>query len=259
VEVTIDGARQRGLLERGLCTEPLDWYSGDSPWGGPIASPQTCVHSLYTWAAGAIRRRAEAHGRGAGVGLFGAIELEQRTGPLLLDTTYAMRGRVLGIGQSPRTEYVWFETVAVDPSTGEDRAAMVMQLRWMRSGAEDAEPEWAAAPATTTAVSSATTTTPPPPALATLRLEAAALPDHGVGVVQWDSETVVLLDDGGAVVASGARSTAWSCSATSRRPRCRRTVASPATPSARARCSVAVHRTTTRLASRSPTSADNGC
>ena len=133
IEVKIDGDRQRGLLERGLCTEPLDWYAGDSPWGGPIATPQSCVHSLYTWAAAAIRRRAEEHGGGAGVGLFGAIELEQRTGPLLLDTTYAMRGRILGIGQSPRTEYVWFETVAADPSSGEDRAAMVMQLRWMKA------------------------------------------------------------------------------------------------------------------------------
>jgi hypothetical protein len=132
-EVTVEGARQLGMLERDLCTEPLDWYAGGSPWGGPIAMPQTCVHHLYTFAANAIGRRARDNGGGGGVGLFGAIELEQRSGPLQLDTTYAMRGRILGIGQSPRTEYVWFETVAADPSTGNDVSAMVMQLRWMKA------------------------------------------------------------------------------------------------------------------------------
>ena len=133
VDVTVPGEQQRERIERGLCTEPLDWYTGDSPWGGPIATPQTCVHHLYSFAAAAIRRKASERGGGGGVGLFGAIELEQRSGPLLLGTTYSMRGRVLGIGQSPRTEYVWFETVAADPSSGEDRAAMVMQLRWMKA------------------------------------------------------------------------------------------------------------------------------
>jgi hypothetical protein len=133
-EVLVDGDRQRGMLERGLCTEPLGWYTGDSPWGGPIATPQTCVHHLYTFAANAIGRRARDNGGGGGVGLFGAIELEQRSGPLLLDESYAMSGRILGIGQSPRTEYVWFETVATDGGgSGTERAAMVMQLRWMKA------------------------------------------------------------------------------------------------------------------------------
>lgn len=132
-EVVVDGERQRMLLANDLCTEPLDWYADESPWGGPIASPQTCVHNLYTFAAGHIARRAKESGGGGGVGLFGAIELVQHSGPLQLDTTYTMRGTVLGVGQSPRTEYVWFETTALDPETGAPRAGMVMQLRWMKA------------------------------------------------------------------------------------------------------------------------------
>ena len=130
-EVTIDGARQQRLLENRLVTEPLDWYSGESPWGGPIAAPQSSVHDLYTFAANHIGRTVRE--RGGGVGLFGAIELRNLRGPLLLDTTYAMDGTVLGVGQSPKTEYVWFETTAHDPRTDDPVAGLIMQLRWMKA------------------------------------------------------------------------------------------------------------------------------
>ena len=129
-EITIDGARQEGLLERGHVTDPLDWYSGDSPWGGPIACPQSAVHQLYTFAANHIGGQT-VRTRGGGVGLFGCIEVAHRSGPLLLDRTYVMNGVVLGVGQSPKTEYVWFETSAHDD--GRLVAQLVMQLRWMKA------------------------------------------------------------------------------------------------------------------------------
>ena len=128
-EVTIDGARQEGLLARGHVTDPLDWYSGESPWGGPIACPQSAVHELYTFAANQIGKTVR--NRGGGVGLFGCIEVAHRSAPLLLDRTYLMNGVVLGVGQSPKTEYVWFETSAHDD--GRLVAQLVMQLRWMKA------------------------------------------------------------------------------------------------------------------------------
>jgi hypothetical protein len=128
-EVTIDGARQEGLLSRGHVTDPLDWYADESPWGGPIACPQSAVHELYTFAAAEIGKTVR--NRGGGVGLFGCIEVAHRTGPLLLDRTYVMDGVVLGVGQSPKTEYVWFETSARDD--GRLVAQLVMQLRWMKA------------------------------------------------------------------------------------------------------------------------------
>jgi hypothetical protein len=44
-----------------------------------------------------------------------------------------MYSRILGHGQSPFSANQWFETVAADPATGAERAAMLMQLRWMKA------------------------------------------------------------------------------------------------------------------------------
>jgi len=121
--------RQLELLERGLVTEPLDWYRGDSPWGGAVVCPQHMVHVLYTAAVAHISPIVAK--TGGGVGLFGAIELEQVNGPLLLDRDYDFGGRILAVGESPKTEYTWFEVIASDAGTPISR--MLMQLRWMKA------------------------------------------------------------------------------------------------------------------------------
>lgn len=109
-----------------VITEVLDWYT-DSPWNGPIASPATMVHFLYEHPARVIGRTA-----GKAVGLFGAIEVRNEDGPLVLDRTYRVGGEILAVGQSPKTEYVWFESHA-DTLDGRRVAAMRMQLRWMKA------------------------------------------------------------------------------------------------------------------------------
>jgi hypothetical protein len=110
-----------------VITEPLDWYSGSSPWGGPIASPATMVHFLYAHPARVIGSKA-----GRAVGLFGAIEVRHMNGPLVLDETYRVGGEVVAVGESPKTEYVWFESYADTPD-GKRVAEMRMQLRWMKA------------------------------------------------------------------------------------------------------------------------------
>jgi hypothetical protein len=121
--------RQQELLDGGLVSEPLDWYRGDSPWGGAVVLPQQLVHVLYTTAVahlGPIVAKT-----GGGVGLFGAIEIAYGHGPLLVDRDYDFGGRILAVGESPKTEYTWFEVTASD-----DRgtvATMLMQLRWMKA------------------------------------------------------------------------------------------------------------------------------
>ena len=94
---------------KAVITEWMPFYD-DSPWGGPIASPATTVHFLYGHPAKVIGRSA-----GRAVGLFGAIEVRNENGPLLLDRTYTVGGEILAVGQSPKTEYVWFETHADAP------------------------------------------------------------------------------------------------------------------------------------------------
>ena len=107
-------------------TEPLDWYVGDSPWGGPIANPSGVVTLLWQKAT----RTFGAHSGGA-VGLFGAIEIRHHRGPVLVDRPYTVEGEIVAVGQSPKTEYVWFDTRASDDEGVV--AAMRMQLRWMKA------------------------------------------------------------------------------------------------------------------------------
>ena len=107
---------------RNVITEPLERYFEEG-----VASPATIVHYLYEHPARILGKRA-----GKAVGLFGAIEVGHVNGPLILDRTYTVGGKVVALGQSPKTEYVWFESYANDAS-GKRIAEMRMQLRWMKA------------------------------------------------------------------------------------------------------------------------------
>jgi hypothetical protein len=124
-EVAMPSEVQTSRLD--VITEPLEWYAGTSPWGGPVASPATIVHFLYGHPSRVIGKKA-----GRAVGLFGAIEVRHINGPLVLDETYRVGGEVVAVGESPKTEYVWFESYA-DSSEGKRVAEMRMQLRWMKA------------------------------------------------------------------------------------------------------------------------------
>jgi hypothetical protein len=128
-EKAVEMARQTQDSRREVITEWLDWYD-ESPWGGPIASPTTAVHFLYGYPARFIGKGTE----GSAVGLFGAIEVRHVNGPLVLDRTYDVGGEILAIGESPKTEYVWFESYA--STDGARVAEMRMQLRWMKASSE---------------------------------------------------------------------------------------------------------------------------
>ena len=52
-------------------------------------------------------------------------------GPLLLDREYDITAEVVGVGQSPKTEYVVFDSAA--SADGERVADMRMLLRWMKA------------------------------------------------------------------------------------------------------------------------------
>ncbi|TDC91763.1 hypothetical protein [Actinomadura sp. 7K507] len=106
-ELRLDGDRQRERLRRGLMTEPLDWYGDSSPWGPAIASPPTEVSFTFESVKQVIVRR-----RGPAVGLYGAIEIRHLAGPLLLDETYEVVSTVRALGCTPKTEYMWTETIA---------------------------------------------------------------------------------------------------------------------------------------------------
>jgi hypothetical protein len=123
VKVSADAQEAR----KKVITEPLDWYWDASPWGGPIAVPTLMVQALYAQPI----RSLKANTSGA-VGLFGAIELQNVNGPVLVDREYTAVGSVAAIGQSPKTEYVWFDT-GLDDGDGKMVAGMRMLLRWMKA------------------------------------------------------------------------------------------------------------------------------
>jgi hypothetical protein len=109
-----------------VVTEVLDWYRESSPWGGPVLTPASEVSLLYDGPVlGLAGKPASA------VGLFSAIELRHFNGPLLADQSYRVSGTILALGQSPKTEYLWFDTEARDDD-GTLVAGMRMQLRWMK-------------------------------------------------------------------------------------------------------------------------------
>jgi hypothetical protein len=121
-----DGARQGAVIDSGAMTEPLDWYTSPSPWGGPIAAPSAVVNLLYADLLHGIRDSMGEH-----VGLFGAIEIRFRTGPVFLDRTYAVTGEILALSQTPKTEVMWFDSRALDDD-GTPVAEMRMMLRQMK-------------------------------------------------------------------------------------------------------------------------------
>jgi hypothetical protein len=121
-----DGERQRQRIGRGGMTEPLDWYTGPSPWGGPIAAPSAVVDLLYRRMLDDAKQSMGEH-----VGLFGAIEIRFRSGPVFTDTRYRVTGEVVAVSDTPKTEVLWFDSRALR-ADGTLVAEMRMMLRQLK-------------------------------------------------------------------------------------------------------------------------------
>jgi hypothetical protein len=76
--------------------------------------------------------------RKRGVGLWGAIELQHLSGPVFVERDYQARSSILAVSETPRTEYLWYESLLSDPKSGDDIAAMLMMLRFMKAS----HPAW---------------------------------------------------------------------------------------------------------------------
>ncbi len=137
-QVTVDGKRQRSVISQAAMTEPLDWYTGPSPWGGPIAAPSTVVNLLYADLLAGLREAMGKH-----VGLFGAIEIRFLNGPAFLDHSYHVTGEIVALSQTPKTEVLWFDSHALDEA-GRPVVDMRMMLRQMKQSS----PLYAGEPAT---------------------------------------------------------------------------------------------------------------
>jgi hypothetical protein len=109
-----------------VITEPMPWYDGASPWGGSIANPGLVVHMMVAVqpALDLTRHRA--------VGLYGAIEVQHTAGPVFAEHDYEVTAKILAVGDTPKSEYLWFESTMREPA-GRDVASMIMMLRFMKA------------------------------------------------------------------------------------------------------------------------------
>ena len=115
--MTADRAWQDALLKAGALNEPMDWYTGASPWGGPIASLNSTAALMFRLLVG--DGETHHHDRispalGDTLAMFGAFEIAFENGPVMLDQTYTVEAKVVGVGDSPKTEYLWWDAVARD-------------------------------------------------------------------------------------------------------------------------------------------------
>ena len=107
-------------------TEPLDMHR-TSRWGGSVVPLAGYVNIFHGQALHSIRSKLTDV-----VGLFGAIEIRNVNGPLLVGEEYQVAGQVVSLGQSPKTEYFWYEAWA-DDAIGKRIAEQRMQLRFMKA------------------------------------------------------------------------------------------------------------------------------
>jgi hypothetical protein len=126
-DVHVDPERQFQLFDSLLISDPLDFYRTGSHWGDVVACPSTIVQQLWGVPMAGLRPVL-----GDVVGLFGAIEVGHTRGPMILNRDYHFESAVISVGQSPKTEYLWFETTAYQPG-GDAVADMRMMLRFMKS------------------------------------------------------------------------------------------------------------------------------
>jgi len=124
----VDTRVEEEALDKRLAviTEPMSWYRDASLWGGRVPTTVNQVNALMEPAYAYLRKR-----QAPAIGLYGAIELRNVHGPMLAPTTYRSGGTLLHVGETPKTEYAWFDTWADDS----DRRVveMRMMLRFMKA------------------------------------------------------------------------------------------------------------------------------
>ena len=107
-------------------TEFLPEYRVDTLFGGLVAAPAVAIDALRVVEKPLFRTDGDY------VGMFGAIELEFLDGPVFLDHDYRVDGRVLALGESPKTEVAWYESTLRDAADDRPVARLVMMSRLLK-------------------------------------------------------------------------------------------------------------------------------
>lgn len=111
-------------------TDTLDWYRGDSPWGGAIAPPSVMFQALALNLAEIPKA----------VQFFGATELRNVNGPIKVGVPYRLTGKVAGVGVGGRTEFYWCDS-SLEDVDGKSIAEMRHMYRYMKTSSPLYNPE----------------------------------------------------------------------------------------------------------------------
>jgi len=109
-----------GTLE--TITDTLDWYRGDSPWGGAIAPPSV-MFSALALNLDPIPKALQ---------FFGATELRNVNGPVKVGVPYRVSGKVACAGAGGKTEFYWLDSCLEDED-GKRIAEMRHMYRYMKA------------------------------------------------------------------------------------------------------------------------------
>ncbi len=114
-----------------VITEPLPAYEDATIFGKKIMTPALQVQSMRPGEAALLPRNDNY-----GVGLFGAIELQAQNGPALVEHDYETHATILAIGETPKTEYYYYESLLLDPEQGKTVMSMIMMIRFMKASSK---------------------------------------------------------------------------------------------------------------------------
>ena len=106
-------------------TDPINWYKGSSPWGPSILNPSLMYHAMMMDVSG--------DRIGQAVGFFGATELRNVNGPIKAGVPYRKTGRIVCVGASPKTEFIWIDSELYEKDSGKLVADMRHMNRLMKA------------------------------------------------------------------------------------------------------------------------------
>ena len=101
---------------------------GKGPYEGIVVLPTGLFHMLQAGAPDGSLKKA--------VGFYGATEIRTLTGPIRVDTEYRRVGKLLSLGASPKTEFVWIHSQLFDKSSGDMVAEMRQFTRFMKASSD---------------------------------------------------------------------------------------------------------------------------
>lgn len=117
-------------VDKGLpaITDHLDFYKGKSPWGNSILSPTAMYTAIAFRAYNLDAEEVQA------VPFYGATEIRNIEGPMLVGVPYEATGKIICVGVSERTEYFWHDSFLKEKESGKLVASLRHLNRFMKAG-----------------------------------------------------------------------------------------------------------------------------